>query len=53
MAQGARQNQEETGEDVMGNTIVTATGCSRCKIAKKFMNEHAVPFEEMDIKAEG
>ncbi len=37
----------------MGNTIFTATGCSRCKIAKKFMDEHGIPFEEMDIKAEG
>lgn len=37
----------------MSNTIFTATGCSRCKIAKKFMVEHAIPFEELDIKAEG
>ena len=37
----------------MGNTIYTATGCSRCKIAKKFMDEHAIPFQELDIKAEG
>jgi pyruvate-formate lyase-activating enzyme/glutaredoxin len=37
----------------MGNTIYTATGCSRCKIAKKFMDEHVIPFEELDIKAEG
>ena len=37
----------------MSNTIYTATGCSRCKIAKKFMDEHAIPFQEVDIKAEG
>ena len=37
----------------MSNTIYTATGCSRCKIAKKFMDEHAIPFKELDIKAEG
>jgi pyruvate-formate lyase-activating enzyme/glutaredoxin len=37
----------------MGNTIFTATGCSRCKIAKKFMDEHAISFQEMDIKSEG
>jgi glutaredoxin len=37
----------------MGNTIYTATGCGRCKIAKKFMDEHAIPFQELDIKAEG
>jgi pyruvate-formate lyase-activating enzyme/glutaredoxin len=37
----------------MDNTIYTATGCSRCKIAKKFMDEHGIPFQELDIKAEG
>ena len=37
----------------MGNTIYTATGCSRCKIAKKFMDERGIPFKELDIKAEG
>jgi glutaredoxin len=37
----------------MGSTMYTATGCSRCKIAKKFMDEHAIPFQELDIKAEG
>jgi glutaredoxin len=37
----------------MGNTIYTATGCSRCKIAKKYMDEHAIPFQEVDFKAEG
>jgi glutaredoxin len=43
----------ERGDVVMGNTIYTAKGCSRCKIAKKFMDEHAIPFQELDIKAEG
>lgn len=37
----------------MGNTLYTATGCSRCKIAKNFMNEHKIPFQEVDIKFEG
>lgn len=37
----------------MGNTLFTATGCGRCKIAKKFMDEHGIPYQEMDIKAEG
>ena len=37
----------------MGNTLFTATGCSRCKIAKKFLDERGIPFQEMDIKAEG
>jgi glutaredoxin len=37
----------------MSSTIFTAAGCARCKIAKKFMDEHAIPFQELDIKAEG
>lgn len=37
----------------MDNTLFTATGCSRCKIARKFMDEHGIAYEEMDIKAEG
>jgi glutaredoxin len=37
----------------MTNTLYTATGCSRCKIAKKFMDERGIPFQELDIKAEG
>ena len=37
----------------MGNTLFTATGCSRCKITKKFMEEHGISFQEMDIKTEG
>ncbi|MGE5838366.1 MAG: glutaredoxin domain-containing protein [Deltaproteobacteria bacterium] len=37
----------------MDNTLFTATGCGRCKIAKKFMDEHGIPYQEMDIKADG
>jgi pyruvate formate lyase activating enzyme len=37
----------------MTNTIFTATGCTRCKIAKKFMAEQGIDYEELDIKAEG
>jgi pyruvate formate lyase activating enzyme len=37
----------------MGNTIYTATGCSRCKIAKKFMDERGILYQDLDIKAEG
>ena len=38
---------------LMSYILYTATGCSRCKIAKKFMDERAIPFQEVDIKAEG
>jgi glutaredoxin len=37
----------------MTNTIFTATGCSRCKIAKKFMDERGIAYQDLDIKAEG
>jgi len=37
----------------MSNTIYTATGCSRCKIAKKFMEERGIACQDLDIKAEG
>ena len=37
----------------MGNHIYTATGCARCKIAKKYLNENSIVFEEFDFKAEG
>jgi pyruvate-formate lyase-activating enzyme/glutaredoxin len=34
-------------------TLFTATGCARCKIAKKFMDEKAIGYEEHDITGEG
>jgi pyruvate formate lyase activating enzyme len=34
-------------------TLFTATGCARCKIAKKFMDEKGMGYEEHDISAEG
>jgi pyruvate-formate lyase-activating enzyme/glutaredoxin len=37
----------------MSLTIYTATGCTRCKITKKFMNEQEIAYEELDIKGDG
>ncbi len=37
----------------MRHTLFTATGCPRCKIAKRFMDEHKIDYEEVDIKGEG
>ena len=37
----------------MSITIYTATGCTRCKITKKFMNEQGIAYEELDIKGNG
>jgi pyruvate formate lyase activating enzyme len=37
----------------MRHTLFTATGCQRCKIAKRFMDEHKIAYEEVDIKGEG
>lgn len=37
----------------MSNTIYTATGCSRCKIAKKFMDERGIAYQDLDIKGDG
>ncbi len=37
----------------MTNRIYTATGCARCQITKRFMQENAIGYEEFDIKAEG
>lgn len=37
----------------MSNTIYSATGCMRCKIAKKFMDERGIAYQDLDIKAEG
>jgi len=47
------KTRRKQGEGLVGNTLFTATGCARCKIAKKFMEEHGIPFEEMDIRTEG
>ena len=37
----------------MSNTIYSATGCARCKIAKRFMGEQGIDYDEFDIKAAG
>lgn len=37
----------------MSHTIFTATGCARCKIAKKYMDQQGIGYEELDIKGEG
>jgi pyruvate formate lyase activating enzyme len=37
----------------MGLTLFTATGCARCNIAKKFMLEKNIAFEEHDAVGEG
>jgi pyruvate formate lyase activating enzyme len=37
----------------MSLTLFTATGCARCKIAKKFMDERGIAYEEHDAVAEG
>lgn len=34
-------------------TIYSATGCTRCKIAKDFMKEKGISYVEHDMKAEG
>lgn len=37
----------------MKNQIFTATGCARCKITKRFMQQQNIDYDEFDIKAEG
>lgn len=37
----------------MGLVLFTATGCARCQIAKKFMREKQVSFDEHDAVGEG
>ncbi len=37
----------------MGNRIYSATGCVRCKIAKKFMDEQGIEYEDLNIKGDG
>jgi glutaredoxin len=44
---------EDPEETKMTHDIYTATGCARCKITKRFMQENAIDYEEYDIKAEG
>ncbi|MEW6622149.1 MAG: hypothetical protein AB1420_03295 [Bacillota bacterium] len=37
----------------MSITIFTATGCTRCKIVKSFMDDRKIDYVEKDMKAEG
>jgi len=37
----------------MGNTLFTVSGCVRCKIAKSFMDEKGILYDEIDIKGGG
>lgn len=37
----------------MTYTLFTATGCARCKIAKKFMDEKGIGYEDHDVSGEG
>jgi glutaredoxin len=37
----------------MKKIIFTATGCARCKITKRFMQQQNIDYDEFDIKAEG
>ena len=37
----------------MGNTIYSITGCTRCKITKRFMTEQGIAFDDFDINSEG
>lgn len=37
----------------MTATLFTTTGCTRCKIVKKFMHERGIAYYEKDIRAEG
>lgn len=37
----------------MSYVLFTATGCTRCKIVKKFMTEKGIEFAEKDMKGDG
>jgi pyruvate formate lyase activating enzyme len=37
----------------MTNQIYTATGCARCKITKRFMQENGISYAEYDFKGDG
>lgn len=37
----------------MAVTIFSATGCARCKIAKKYLAQKGIAYTDLDIKAEG
>jgi len=37
----------------MACQLYTSTGCARCRITKRFMQENGIGYEEYDIKADG
>ncbi len=37
----------------MSHTIYSVTGCTRCKITKRFMADQGIAFEDFDINSEG
>ena len=37
----------------MTNQLYTATGCARCNITKRFMQENDIPYAEYDFKGDG
>lgn len=37
----------------MSHTLFIATECARCKIAKRFMDERGIDYNEFDIKGDG
>ncbi len=37
----------------MTHQIYTATGCARCRITKRYMQENDISYEEFDFKADG
>ena len=37
----------------MANIIYTATGCARCKITKRYLQDNGIDYVEFDIKGEG
>ena len=37
----------------MSNIIYSITGCTRCKITKRFMTQQGIAFEDSDVQAEG
>lgn len=45
--------EADKGEEIVDIIIYTATGCARCKIVKKFMDESDISYVEKDMKGEG
>ena len=37
----------------MANIIYTATGCARCKITKRYLQDNGIDYAEFDIKGDG